>query len=578
MDKSELKYNNTADNILLKYEKSIRYICTSLTANRKAAEDAYNQILNIAAVKSEQFFNGSGDIKTAVLKFTAEICINSNSDKKELKVFSSPAPSPDDSIDIPESKLKDYYYLSNAEMLIYYCTEKEEYRIFFMHEYIGMSAEEIAALYSSDANTITHYLNNALCKIKTSLKTEIKSSDKLIHTDMRTLMQAAAEKKPPRAIRKPVSRKELLKSKKEKMIVAASLAAIVLCLVFEICFTAVLTPQVNGNKSSDIPLDIRPTEEISYLLRSDYRPKNESRTENSLSQKKLYTQLICDKKISFEDSGLQKEQFISQSDNVTLFQILAFNTSSDMIKPEELEVKFANGSSHIKDGKLYFIYEVIPINRRTNLIQILAPGSYFPEQLRIDMSIYGEYDSSYPLPTKLTEMDAVVPDIITGDIPEAEQIDADPGEIICMYPEENKKYYCLVLSANTVSYTLTDNTYNSTVHLELIPLGSDNYEYFDMNKNNFVYNYDEGMAENYDEYITTISYKLSDSEETNSISNFSYKILFDFTINFDDSIQTFADDETIIDIGNMISNGYIVFYGFGQNAKINMKTNDNTLY
>ena len=459
--KKSLSGNTAAKQKLINlYENDIRFICRCLTDDKDSAEKAGNWAINTIHTENNTI-RTVDEFTKAVRRTAVETALQNYAGSVPAAVHNenSVLPVPDKTVMLPESAIKNEALISQAGELIYYCTSRYEYRFFILYYYCRLEINEIAELFHTDTFTVASEIAGAEIKIRSSLQTLSSGSGNTTETDFYFLTGAIAaikpkEKKKQAPVLSPLTKK------------IAGIAVFCVALILIVCgiFIAAFR-NVNNNESS--------AEETAIYLKSDHRTGNEMMTENNSKDTKLYNYLITDRTVSLVESGLSNDGFVIQSESATLLELIIIDSSSELITEDQLEITFSDDSPIIENGKRFFTQTVHPIDERTFLIRIYAPGNYSPDQFRIDLYMYGLKDSSYNLPTQTTDIaDISGLDIITNK--EITNQSAQEHGIIGLSAKAESgemNYYYIESSLSYISEA-DENVILGIAELTLLPIGN----------------------------------------------------------------------------------------------------------
>lgn len=494
-------------------EPEINFICTALCPGEEAAKKTAQKSMNIISARIKTY-NTSSDIFSVIRRQTAEICTENPkgdipADEIPDGIIENDIPS---EVMLSDDILSDYYKLMQCMQMIYYSTTSSEYKIFVLHFFVGMTIEETASAYQIPSSSAERLLSSACTKAVHSLsETERTDGKKLI--SFRQLLEAAADSEPPEDKKGLFSRsgKPFYKTQAGKIGIIGVFAAVLII----ICAQAV-NQIINMSASGDN------TGQDSYVYSEHHTRNNSAPVIERRRSRELYIDLVCDMVCDHELLGLDTEGFVSNSSDVSVFQLIATNPDSEMINSSDLMISFANGSSDNENGKRYYTYNIFPIDERTFLINIFAPGSYMPEQFKIDMYKNGVYDSSSTLPTQIKSVDNVSVDIVANN---AYKTSAFKGDIIALSEQGKGRYYYI----SDASVSLTDfgeTTVTAAANLTLIPVGSMDSL---VNNNTIDYiPYDDGR----EECRTNISVKPVENDHLDLppyMSSFSFEITSEYS-------------------------------------------------
>lgn len=544
--------------LLVHYENDIRYICTVLTDNQQEAEQFYLKTTNLLSVRITSLSSDT-DFNIYIRKLSAEVC----SDKLSADHISEISEQTDDSNDlitISESGKKNYTYLSDIQQRIYYCTEKEDYRIFILFFYVGLTIDEIAALYDADKDLIQNRLNTAVYKIKRSIPSI--ENDSTIRIDLKALTELLVNNKAPAGQRVSSSQHfSFFKTNKGKIIIVSIFAVLLMCVSFEIFYNTFLNAQ-NVSPAYDNPYPSDNQTTINYYQYDPDRPTVSDMMQDA-SDDILYTVLVSDTTSSFEECGLKREGFVKNKGEITLLEVIVTNMDAEPVTTDDIEVSFSDGSPNNENGKRYFVYSIFPVNDKTSLIKIFAPGTYMPEQFEIDLYRNRELFTSYILPSELIPISDISDIIVHSDISETNLIEANSNDIVSLYTRQNIQSYYYVVSSKMKHHEISDNTYSATVQLYLIQVGFETAD--KLSKDDFQFHLNTEAQKKYQDQIKNISCEI-DSDDNAEYPDYGLSVTYMVDISFKEK----ALSNDLYEIGNYITNGYFLYNGQGQDAKINL--------
>lgn len=460
------------DKLISAAKPEIKFLCAALCTDKIIQNQACK---TAAGVISDKILSGNSykDFSAFIRKQTAEICIQMTGERIFAENISDRVAltSADmDSVLLPAEVLTDYYAVNEAMQLIYYSTRNFEYHMFILCYYAGFTVKEAASLYHISEADGEIILLNTIEKIRHSISV-FRPDEKRAEIKFTSLLDSAAKLRPA-AVKKSVLLSDGEPFYKTNTGKALIVGAFALLLIF--IFIQVIFPMIIG---TDKPQTDRPAEynyDISY---ENHNVINE--TDQPAVSESLYVDLVCDEICDSEVLGISTEGFVNESEQVSVFQIIVTNSTSDMISSSDLQVSFSDGTPNFEGMKSYFTYNVFSIDERTYLINIFAPGSYGPDQFMVDMYKNGAADSSYILPTEIRAMDNLRADVVannsyTGSIPH--------NSIIRILDDDSEYYYYIYRSDIQIVET-PENTVSAEASLILIPVGGitlkDNTEFFE---------------------------------------------------------------------------------------------------
>ena len=443
---------NALQKLISAAEDDIRFICTAFFG---ADTDKHLQkVINIIYARISSY-DTSSDIVYTIRKQTAEICIEISG----FKIFTDSIPSVSvpyentDSVAIPVDTLKKYDSLLHAMQMIYYCTDSNEYCIFILRHFAGMTDSETASACHITDEGEKKLLYNAVSKINRSLAsqyTDTSCSD-IKYSD---LLNAAAKTKPPQEKKSILTgEKAIFKTTIGKSVIIGLFALILIVLCIQALGYILYPPPKN---------DTLPDE---YVYGSRIHSENSAAPNEKKSRSRdMYVDLVGNIVSDCKTLGLEKEGFVNDSDEVTFIQLIVTNSDSEMVNLSDLVISFSNGSSSSEGAKRYFTYNVFPINERTYFIEIFAPGKYSPASFRIDMYRSGVYSFSHDIPEVLK-----TPEELSVDINPYRSIH-QTGDIITVNTSVGIKQSFYILNSDIKIYDES----NASANLDLIPIGSTN--------------------------------------------------------------------------------------------------------
>lgn len=506
------------------YEGDIRFICSCLMDDRDNAEKTGNWALNTLDTDSSKIRTVDEFTRAARLSaVSAALKSDSASVPAAVQEENTVLPVLDKTVMLPEAAMKDEAVLSHAGELMYYCTGNYEYRFFILFYYCHLEIQEIAQLYKTDIYTVAAGISDAENGIRSSVQTISPDSSKVYKTDFYRLTEAVAAIRPA----EKKQRKPVMNPRTKKIAGIAAFCAAMLLIVFAIFFAAFRNVNNEDNEDNE-------NKETAYYLKSDHRNNNEILTEDHSSGSLLYNYLITNRTVSLSESGLSGDGFVVESDKATLLELIVIDSSSELINSGQLEITFSDGSPLIENGKRFFTQTVYPIDERTFLIRIYAPGYYSPDQFSIDLYMYGLKDSSYILPDRITGIRDISGLNIISDNNQTNKSAQEHGIIALHSGSVGKElnYYYIESSLSYITES-DENIVLGTAELTLLPIGS---KYGKPDEDSFTFElgqYPESLAA--DKKIET---KCILSPETDSDTlPYITKLVFDISMNFPDSSE-----------------------------------------
>ncbi len=500
-------------------EQEIRFLCTALCPDSIIREKAFGESMNI--ISSGISGCGSLDEFTfLVRKKTAEICMRNTGER----IVPDDIPQQDislsgnmDMISLPSEVLRDYYAVNEAMQMIYYSTRGYEYHIFVLRYFAGFTIKDAAEMYHISESDAQKILVNTIAGIRHSLET-FRPDEKKTELSFSSLLDSASALRPPAEKRDGALRRteQFFKTPAGK-----TAASGVFALILTAVCAAIFIPIVNSPGKDQT--------ESRYIHHGDFDYDNNydnhdivRKTDDTEINGSLYIDLVCDEVCEGSVLGINTAGFVQDSGQVTVFQLIVTNSTSDMINTTDLQATLSDGrENYYENGKRYFTYNVFEIDERTYLMEIFAPGSYSPDDFRIDMYRNGIPDSSYDLPAKIKSPDDIRSDLIADN---SSALNAPQHSIIRVF-ENGKAHYYYISTAYVQITEQTDEEVTQEAVLLLIPVGGitgsdarDSFEYVSdpdaLNKHSDIINnvtIERTNQHQYDlpEYISAVIFRIN---------------------------------------------------------------------